>query len=240
VDIANREKPDFIVITGDFVQNAPEPIEILCKQWLSKLTATFGVYAVLGNHDSKRPHSKPTILHHLSSVGIHVLENEVVFPIPGNALAIIGFGDYTHKHFKISPVENVLSDSSRPKLILSHHPDSAALLKKYRADLILCGHTHGGQILLPLFGSPLRYASKLISFLPRKLQKYVPYVDVLKNWDWIHGLHKLKRENLDENVGESVSSFNYLFVNRGLATHPPLRLNCDPEIAIIELIPRRI
>jgi len=238
VQITNQEMPELVCITGDFVECAPEPVELLAKQWLSKLKATYGVYAVLGNHDDKQPHSRSFITKQLAlHANIHVLENECVSPMGNKAgnLLLIGFGDFTHKHFHLPPVEKHLLDISKPKVILTHHPDSASLLQNYRADLILAGHTHGGQILFPLVGTPLRYLHKISFLFPSKIFKYLPYVHTLKNWDWIEGLHKLPQQlnYSNEHVFE-----NYLFVNRGLATHPPLRLNCNPEVSIINLVPK--
>eukprot|EP00026_Physarum_polycephalum_P004085 Phypoly_transcript_04102.p1 GENE.Phypoly_transcript_04102~~Phypoly_transcript_04102.p1 ORF type:complete len:309 (-),score=11.11 Phypoly_transcript_04102:1081-2007(-) len=235
----NNELADLVVITGDFVQFAPEPSEFLSQHWLSQLKSRYGVYGVLGNHDLKEPHSKEFITKQLTRVNISVLDNEVCFPMgdgPGK-LMLVGFCDYTRRQFKIEPVEQHLSDFMRPKLILSHNPDSAELLRKYRADVILAGHTHGGQILIPFFGTPLPFLKKI---LPAKFQKHLP-VDVIKNWDWLKGLHHISRladGRRKCDFGEkSDLGINYLYTNRGLATHPPLRFNCNPEITILELIP---
>jgi hypothetical protein len=54
---------------------------------------------------------------------------------------------------------------------------------------------------------------------------------VVRRWEWASGLHTISREQEYNEQG-----FNYLYTNRGLATHPPLRLFCDPEIAIITLV----
>jgi len=238
ISISNKAEADLIVITGDFVQYAPEPSESLAQNWLNQLKARYGVYGVLGNHDLKESYSKDYITQQLTKINIKVLDNEVAFPMgtaQGN-LMLIGFCDYTRKQLKIEPVEEHLSDFARPKLILSHNPDSAELLRKYRADVILAGHTHGGQVLLPFIGTPLPFLKKI---LPHKIHKYLP-VNVIKNWDWLLGLHAVTRtgsvsgSNSAENVEQNV---NFLYVNRGLATHPPLRFNCNPEITIIELIP---
>jgi hypothetical protein len=86
--------------------------------------------------------------------------------------------------------------------------------------------------------------------LPAKYQKHLP-VDVIKNWDWLKGLHRVHRSYSEKcDVGGKTDDsnglaggeveqrgVNYLYTNRGLATHPPLRFNCNPEITIFELIP---
>ena len=109
-------------------------------------------------------------------------------------------------------------------------------------------------MLIPLLGTPLPLLKRI---LPRSILKYLPLpVDVIRNWDWIEGLHVVPRENSsgsgssgssERNGGGGTSGsgareienegVNYLYTNRGLATHPPLRLNCSPEITIIHLVP---
>lgn len=61
---------------------------------------------------------------------------------------------------------------------------------------------------------------------------------MVKNWDWLKGLHKLKRES-NNNTNNNDNDVNYLYVNRGLATHPPMRFNCNPELTILILEPSR-
>lgn len=233
VEITNNVEPDIIVLTGDYVQFDPEPVEILAQKWLSQLKSKKGIYAVLGNHDDKQPHSGQLITDTLTKYNIHVLENETAYPYGEEEgfIQIIGFGDLGRKHFHLEKVEQSLMDTTRPRLILSHNPDSAQLLTPYRADVILSGHTHGGQILLPFIGTPLPYIKAIIDLFPKKLQRLFPFIkhlNVVKNWKWMKGLHAVKNDH---------NGVNYLYTNRGLATHPPMRFLCNPEVTVIDLVP---
>jgi len=62
--------PDIILLTGDFVEYAPEPIEDLAQNYLGKLHSRFGVYAVLGNHDHKVEGAPQMIIRTLQSIGV--------------------------------------------------------------------------------------------------------------------------------------------------------------------------
>ncbi len=224
IAISNDAEPDLIVLTGDYVTDDPSPIYQLVKH-LKHLQAPAGICAVLGNHDVHYKHSQVVITDALTSIGVQVLWNEIAYPL-GSYLPIVGFADYWSGEFRIAPVLNQLEETT-PRIVLSHNPDTAELLKKWRVDLQLSGHTHGSQIILPGIGPIVIYYNQLIRKIPRKIRKYVPLLranwgKVVNHWEWAQGFHK---------VGK-----NQLYVNRGLGTYPPGRLFCPPEVTIITLL----
>ncbi|MDJ0698086.1 metallophosphoesterase [Mastigocoleus sp. MO_188.B34] len=221
----NRIQPDLIVLTGDYVTDDPAPINQLVLR-LKYLQSRLGIYAVLGNHDIHYSHSRTEITNALTRVGIQVLWNEIAYPL-GKQLPLVGLADYWSGNFKPADVMNQL-DTKTPRIVLSHNPDTAKILqrKKWRVDLQLSGHTHGGHIVVPYFGSVATIYQNLLQQIPRNLQSRMPFTksevfNVVKNWQWAKGFHR---------VGS-----NKLYVNRGLGTYFPGRFCCRPEITLITL-----
>eukprot|EP01111_Echinosteliopsis_oligospora_P010493 TRINITY_DN3277_c0_g1_i1.p1 TRINITY_DN3277_c0_g1~~TRINITY_DN3277_c0_g1_i1.p1 ORF type:complete len:315 (+),score=72.06 TRINITY_DN3277_c0_g1_i1:52-996(+) len=246
VEIVNKEENvDFVMLTGDLIDLQPEPIHHLCRRWLSRLKSKYGTLAVLGNHDHKLPHSTNIVTAALESIHVRVLDNETFFPFGQHhddpSLQIVGMGDYSSRHFDIEKVANELSDSSHPRIILSHNPDTADILKKYRADLIIAGHTHGGQIVLPFLGSPLPFLKKIITKLPASLLPFLPFykfTTVVRNWKWLSGLHSIDRSLSTTSINNNNNNgINQMYISRGLGSHGGVRLNCNPEVTILTLIP---
>jgi len=121
------------------------------------------------------------------------------------------------------------SDQSKvTRIVLSHHPDSAIKFVNYQVDLQLSGHTHGGQIWVPFTSTPLLLYIKLLhNKCPKFIRRFFPkQIHVVKDWTWGSGLVKVKN-----NLGGT----NMLYVSRGLATHPPIRFLCPPEITVFQL-----
>jgi uncharacterized protein len=149
----NGQQPDLILIAGDFVIQdvlggefvEPEPIAAELKN----LRARHGVYAVLGNHDWW--YDGERVMRALNNNGIKVLENDVArIERDGQSIWVAGLADlWTRKQL----VTTTLSKISGPAtvIVLTHNPD---LFPKIPTDvaLTLAGHTHGGQVNLPLFG----------------------------------------------------------------------------------------
>lgn len=148
----NEADPDLIVLTGDYVTDDPSPIHQLVLR-LKHLQSRYGVYASLGNHDIHYPYSKAEVTKALTSVGICVLWNEIAYPF-GKKLPLVGLADYWSREFDAKSVMKQL-DPQIPRIVLSHNPDTAVPLKKWRVDLQLSGHTHGGQFALPGIGPRL-------------------------------------------------------------------------------------
>lgn len=221
---SNEAEPDLVVLTGDYVTDDPSPIHQLALR-LKHLQSRLGVYAILGNHDIYHPHSQAEVTKALTSIGVHVLWNEIAYPL-GQELPVVGLADYWSREFNLTPVMSQL-DSNTARIVLSHNPDTAKLLKKWRVDLQLSGHTHGGQVMLP-GGSPIIAVYKNIrSNLPKSIKRWVPFMQkdcakVVRHWEWAQGFHQ---------VGN-----NQMYVNRGLGTYLPGRLFCPPEVTVITLV----
>ncbi|MBW4669444.1 MAG: metallophosphoesterase [Cyanomargarita calcarea GSE-NOS-MK-12-04C] len=227
IAVTNEAEPDLVVLTGDYITDDPSPIHQLVLR-LKHLQSRLGIYASLGNHDICYSDSKPQVIKAFTSIGIHVLWNEIAYPL-GTELPIVGLADYWSREFKPASVMSQL-DSAKPCIVLSHNPDTAEILQQWRVDLQLSGHTHGGQIVIPGMGPAVIYYNKLynkvIRKIPRKMRRRFPYLQggctkVARHWEWAQGFHK---------VGN-----NQLYVNRGLGTYPPGRLFCPPEVTIITL-----
>ncbi len=222
IAVTNEAEPDLILLTGDYVTDDPTPIHQLVLR-LKHLQSRNGIYAVLGNHDIHYRQAKAEVTQALTSIGIHVLWNEIAYPL-GKELPLVGLADSWSQEFNPVPVMNQLNPDT-PCIVLSHNPDTAEILQAWRVDLQLSGHTHGGQIVIPGIGPAALFYEKLAKKIPKKVRRRFPFleenVSVVSHWEWAQGFHR---------VGK-----NQLYVNRGLGTYLPGRLFCPPEVTIITL-----
>ncbi len=158
----NGATPDLILLAGDFVvghEPMSRPIEPeVIARGLSGLRARLGVYAVLGNHDEWE--DGPRMRRALEAEGIHVLDNEVAeIRDRGASIWIAGLADYMTREQQIAATVARAGDLV---IALTHEPDSFPEVPA-RVALTLAGHTHGGQVALPLFGAlvvPSRYGTR--------------------------------------------------------------------------------
>lgn len=142
VDAANSAEPDLVMLTGDYVCWRRHEAELVREQ-LAGLRAR-RVLAVLGNHDYFTWGAGVSSA--LTSNGYDVLKNQTTIQdLNGAPLAIVGVDDPVTRHddldaaFKGAP-------QKATRLVLCHAPDRAPRLAERGADLVLSGHTHGGQI----------------------------------------------------------------------------------------------
>jgi len=138
-------KPDLILLGGDYVVDRYEPIVDL--ECLKDLQAPLGRFFVLGNHDyMDKPHE---IRKALEGYGYADLTNKTInLSVQGKELEIRGVDD----HWYGKPEKFRRSSVSTPHLTVTHEPDVLLDLKEGDTDLVLAGHTHSGQVRLPLIG----------------------------------------------------------------------------------------
>jgi len=155
VDLVIQQEADIIAITGDFIDKWTDltSLDEYVAQ-LARLQARFGVFAVLGNHDHRE--APELVREMLLNSGITELANRAEeIKINGEALYLCGLDDYkVNKH----DLDALLSDfpESERGILLVHEPDYADVSAATgRFNLQLSGHSHGGQIHIPLVGPPL-------------------------------------------------------------------------------------
>ncbi len=160
VDLAQAQAGDVIVLTGDFIHKGFRYVERVARV-LGRLHAPHGVYAVLGNHDfsvrnalgiRRYPRLHCAVSDALRAQGIQVLQNQTVeLTREGHALHLTGVEDLWSRVCDLERAFAGLSPSV-PRVVLAHNPWTVEHLAEHRCDLMLSGHTHGGQINLPGLG----------------------------------------------------------------------------------------
>jgi predicted MPP superfamily phosphohydrolase len=148
--------PDAIFLGGDFV-TWNRDIPHFAERVLSKLRAREGIFAVLGNHDIWAGPTEIAAL--LREHGVELLTNRsVILARGGDRLPLVGIDEVYRGTPDVRAAFAGIAPEG-PCLAISHHPDITDLLGSHRIDLLVCGHTHGGQIRLPFFG-PIVVPSK--------------------------------------------------------------------------------
>ncbi len=144
----NKLKPDAIVLPGDFIQNRNEEVEAVADA-LQKLEAPYGVYGSTGNHDYFA--DADYVSKELGHAGVRMLRNEhIVLDVDGAPLALIGLDDVRSGH----PFDNLFRsavdglDARIPNVVLCHKPYYLEEASEWGVDLMVSGHTHGGQIVI--------------------------------------------------------------------------------------------
>jgi predicted MPP superfamily phosphohydrolase len=169
IPIVNELHPDLIVLTGDFVTSPllgdvrkaafeAEP----CAQLLRQMNAPHGLWAVLGNHDENTDHRHVTQA--LRAQNIQVLANQSqAIEHDGARFWLAGVNDVLSKTADVpKTLRSVPAEEA--VILLAHEPDFADHAAEFPIDLQLSGHSHGGQIRIPLL-PPL--------YLPALGKKYV-------------------------------------------------------------------
>lgn len=163
VDYANAQAPDLVALLGDYGTS-----EGFLRAWwrrsylrmhadlapvLSRLRARDGVVAVIGNHDHYGGADETE--QWLGSLGVRVLRDDRLdLRHADGALHVVGIHDYWEGDVTDASVA-ALVDGRTPTIILSHHPDAVVHCAHPGVVLVLSGHTHGGQVILPWIGAPV-------------------------------------------------------------------------------------
>jgi uncharacterized protein len=178
-----RLKPDLICVTGDFITGTYGDFDGYRKV-LEQLPAAAPTFAILGNHDgglwSRYHHGyadTSRVRQLLATSGIELLHNQsTAITVRNRPVYLAGLGDCyaaeaePERAFASAPPQNAV------RIVLSHNPDTKVMLQPHAWDLMLSGHTHGGQLWLPLVGAP---------FAPVEDKRFIAG---LYRWDnrWLH------------------------------------------------------
>lgn len=174
VETTNAQDPDVIVLLGDYVSQGStrqpshdKPLRMPMSEVadnLAGLKAKYGVFAVLGNHDGW--YGDAEVAAELTRVGYRVLQNEIAtIHQNGASLRLLGLKDHLKLDSWITFDATVRSVvNANPKdgqiVVLEHSPDILYILNFWKnlnpdLKLMLAGHTHGGQVWLPVLGAPM-------------------------------------------------------------------------------------
>ena len=142
---------DLCVMTGDYregIDGGFKQISNPMKRMVAAIKAKDGILATLGNHDSY------LMVEHLERMGIKILVNETLFIVrKKERIAVTGLDD-PHYYYTDQIVTTLEEDIKDFKIVLAHSPEVYDLAADNDYNLYLCGHTHGGQICLPV-GIPI-------------------------------------------------------------------------------------
>jgi uncharacterized protein len=199
---ANEIGGDLIVCTGDYVHERKATRQI-DEVWpmLSTLSAPLGVFSILGNHDHWANARKSEDW--LAKTGQDLNHKRVALDRQEQRIWLVGAGDLWEDHRNLDDELRGIPDAEC-RIVLAHNPDTADTHFTSRVDLMISGHTHGGQVVVPFVGPPV---------LP------------VRNKNYSSGLKTSPR-------GTKV------FISRGIGwALYPVRLNCFPEIPVLELLP---
>ncbi len=152
VATTNALKPDIVALGGDYCHAGPRFIAPVHED-LAELKARMGRFAVLGNHDHWDSLSES--IAGLERSGITLLRNSGAWIEKGGArLRVAGVADLWTGRPDVARAIGDEATGGDAVLLLSHNPDVAETLRDTRVGLMLSGHTHGGQVVIPGFGAP--------------------------------------------------------------------------------------
>lgn len=207
VELGLATKPDLICLTGDFVTNA-EPVDhVAYARILRRLSSAAPTFACMGNHDGGRWMARfggyrdtSVVCGLLDSAGVTPLINSSqLLQVRGQSVRLVGVADlWSHKVDGASAFRDV--QPGEAAVLLAHNPDTKSVLADRPWDLMLSGHTHGGQVVLPLVGA---------HFVPVRDKRFIAG---LKPWN-----------------GRQV------YVSRGVGNVGGVRVNCRPEVTVLDL-----
>jgi Predicted phosphohydrolases len=195
-------EPDVLLLGGDFVSVRADDIHALAPL-LAEIPAPLGKFGVFGNHDLRA--NRPIVAEALQLAGVRMLVNETIrLSAPHDDVTIVGFDD----PIRGAPNGELLAGVDGVRVLLMHAPDGLLAAEGESFDLALCGHTHGGQIVMP---------GGAIPYLP-------------------HG--ELSRSYAVGRFDLHASQPRTLIVSRGVGCSTvPIRVLCGAEVHLITLSP---
>jgi hypothetical protein len=205
IERVQNDPPDLILFTGDFVESKVDyrPAWPKVQRLISSLRARLGMFSITGNHDGD------FLALQLGSLGVRVCTTEALrLDFEGSAIELIGLAGEDRHDLRDSFVQAIPpKQPAVPRIVMTHFPDLLRRIGTLRADLVLAGHTHGGQVCLPGGIPIIRHDT-----LPPR---------------YARGVHR---------VGENDETWLMVSRGMGFSNYP-IRLFCPAEVVEITLTP---
>jgi hypothetical protein len=161
VTALTNQHPDLIVLGGDYVTWGDRRFVAPSADALSTLSAPHGVYGILGNHDDD--HDMPLAL---AKNGVHMLKDaRTRLTIRNEPIDLVGIRFWTKRHVDIAPL---LRGAAPTTILLAHDPRRLTEAAALDVPLVLSGHTHGGQVVLPVVGAVAAQKFPVVAGLARR------------------------------------------------------------------------
>lgn len=226
VGMANELNPDLSVVTGDFITGRNDPLET-CISELARLRAPLGVWGCNGNHEIYA-YAQEEAAEIFAEHGMKLLRQEnAQINWRGAKFNLIGV-DYQlarnsrGRRLTMLAHTGELVRRDMPNILLSHNPNSFPRAAELAIELMLAGHTHGGQVRVEILDhrvTPAQFFTPYIAGLYKRPLGCASALDDVEAWSAAASGHA-----------------SLVYVNRGLGTiGAPIRLGVPPEISLLTL-----
>lgn len=198
IDSVRQAMPDVIAVTGDLIDSRNTDVAV-AMDFIRQAVQIAPVYYVTGNHES-RVKEYALLEEQMTAAGVTILQDErTTIVYQGMAVELLGLEDPSFTAADDEAValrlEKMMTGASGYTVLLSHRPELIEIYASSQADLVLCGHAHGGQFRLPLIGG-----------------LYAPGQGLLPHYT--AGLHKMDQTNMVISRGLGNSLFPFRCNNR--------------------------
>lgn len=212
LEIVGEAKPDIIIVSGDYVNtsyNKDPETHALVRHFLSQLDAPKGVFATLGTPPVDIKEQVLPIFDGLTNIKLMRHDWEAVELGNGRKLAVLGMDCTHHLPTDEARLARLVSrvPTDLPQLLVYHSPEMMPQATAHGIDLYMCGHTHGGQVRLPIIG-PILTSSQL-------------------GRRYVMGMYKEWRTHLYVSRGIGLEGMSA----------PRVRLMCPPEMTLMVMLP---
>lgn len=204
---------DIICFTGDVISDGPHFAAFIAGVF-SEFSPKLGTFAVLGNHDYFDYKQAKLVINGYNKAGVNVLINESLkIKHNGETISILGADDIYYGNQDLNKTFKN-HDEGLLNICMTHNPTNIVEISKFNPDIVLSGHTHGGQIYIPYILD--RFYR--VNFDPR----------------YIRGVFKINNTVLNVNRGIGATK-SRIFINKKEYIIPPKRLFSRPEISLITI-----
>ena len=158
IEEINLINPDIVVFTGDLIDkdaklNNNDYTEL--SKLLENINSKYGKYAILGNHDYQKDKEEIIKIYNNSDFKYLDNSNDIIYSKNNQKIFIGGINTVTHHQDDLNKAMTINNEEDADyKIILVHEPDiTDDIVKDYQVNLILAGHSHNGQVRLPIIGA---------------------------------------------------------------------------------------